>query len=375
MKKKLSLVMALCMVIGMLCVFQGNAFAIPSTMVSSGKGHTISIDPGGMVFTWGTNGSGQLGNGTNVDSLVPVPVPLPGRVIAVAAGSAHSLALLDNGQVWSWGENGSGQLGDGSFVSRNIPAPVIGLPAGAIAIAAGEQHSMALLPGGRVYTWGGNSNGQLGDGTNMTRPVPAPVVGLPPVDAIACGNFHSMARIAGPGNLFSWGCNAYGQLGDGTNVDKWLPVPVVGLPNPIKGFDGGFGHSIAYDSKNRAWTWGWNQDGQLGNGNNINSPVPVPVAAGPVFGVAAGFFHSMIVTTSNYSVFTFGNNNAGQLGNGTFFSSNLPVPALGMNGVTGISGGGYHSQAVMGAWAWSWGMGPALGYGNTMNSPLPVPTL
>jgi len=140
--------------------------------IAAGGSHSLAIDADGAAWSWGANGSGQLGNNTTADSATPVKVAGLSHVTAVAAGERHSLALTEDGSVWTWGENSSSQLGDGTTVNRSAPVRVEFLSK-IVAIAAGKLHSMALASDGTVWGWGGNYSGQLGDGTtaNRARPV------------------------------------------------------------------------------------------------------------------------------------------------------------------------------------------------------------
>jgi alpha-tubulin suppressor-like RCC1 family protein len=202
----------------------------------------------GQVMAWGINRFGQLGDGTSSGpdtcdgypcSTTPVPVELNLSsgltVTAIAAGSGHSLALLSNGRVMAWGENDSGQLGDGTFVGPNLctqpgpsgyqnpcsttPVAVRNLQ-GVTAIAAGTDHSLALLNNGStVMAWGDNDVGALGDGTLINRSTPVAVqLNLPSgvkVTAISAAGGHSLALLSN-GTVMAWGGTDLGDLGDGT---------------------------------------------------------------------------------------------------------------------------------------------------------------
>ncbi|ABP54434.1 RCC1 domain-containing protein [Salinispora tropica] len=195
--------------------------------------YSLALTDTGAALAWGSNSRGQLGDGTTTDRSTPVTVSLPAgtTITALAASYDHSLALTDTGAVLAWGSNSNGQLGDGTTTNRSTPVTV-GLPAGTTitALAAGRSHTLVLTSAGAVLAWGSNSNGQLGDGTTTDRSTPV-TVGLPAgttITALAAGYYHSLA-LTDTGAVLAWGGNSYGQLGDGTTTDRSTPV-TVGLP-------------------------------------------------------------------------------------------------------------------------------------------------
>ena len=151
--------------------------------------------------------------------------------IAITAGFGHSCALTSAGGVKCWGSNGEGQLGDGTTSVRTTPVDVVGLSSGVTAIAAGDEHTCALRTSGAVECWGADFRGQLGDGTSMfaTRSTPVGVIGLSSgVTAIAAGAEHSCA-LMNTGDVKCWGRDGFGELGDRTTAyGRWTPVGVVG---------------------------------------------------------------------------------------------------------------------------------------------------
>jgi alpha-tubulin suppressor-like RCC1 family protein len=130
--------------------------------------------------------------------------------------------------VKCWGSNSSGQVGDNTVTDRATPVAVVG-PAGVTGISAGGSHTCARYTSGGVKCWGSNVSGQLGDGTTMNRKTPVAVAGLVGAGEVSAGGSHTVARLAANGSLRSWGANAYGQLGDGTLIDRKTPVAVSGL--------------------------------------------------------------------------------------------------------------------------------------------------
>ncbi|MGW1028597.1 RCC1 domain-containing protein [Streptomyces sp. NPDC002577] len=256
------------------------------TAIAVGDDHILALTSTGQVLAWGYNEWGQLGNGTNDESNVPVPVDLPDgtTVTAISAGAGHSLALTSTGQVLAWGENDFGQLGDGTRTDRSEPVEVQ-LPTGttATAIVGGDDHSLALTSAGDLLAWGYNVSGQLGDGTTTTRTAPV-TVHLPTgtsVSSIAAGSGFQSFAITTSGSLLAWGDNSYGQLGDGTTTRRTEPVSVQ-LPagTTVTSVDSGDDHTVALTSGGQVLAWGYNRYGQVGDGTTTNRTEPVEVQFG-----------------------------------------------------------------------------------------------
>ncbi|MCZ6690889.1 MAG: hypothetical protein O7H41_14950, partial [Planctomycetota bacterium] len=178
--------------------------------VVAGGFHTVALMDDGTLRAWGFNGTGALGDGTTTDSSVPVQVVdgaggLLSGVVAVAAGASHTVALMDDGTLRAWGSNFSGQLGDGTFTHSSVPVQVVdgagGLLTNVAAAAGGSSHTVAMLDDGTVRAWGENRFGQLGDGTPSSSTVPVQVVDgaggfLTGVAAVAAGGRHAVALIS-----------------------------------------------------------------------------------------------------------------------------------------------------------------------------------
>src|SRR3989304_2356071 len=177
-----------------------------------------------------------------------------------------------------------------------------------------------------VWAFGGNNYGQLGNGTTINRTTPVQVSGLTGVGAIASGYGHSLA-LKTDGTVWAWGFNDRGQLGDGTTINRTTPVQVSGLTG-VAAIAGGYGHSLALKTDGTAWAWGQNNGGQLGNGTSTifgatTTPVQVCESGGcsngyltGVAAIAGGFFHSLALKTDG-TVWAFGVNSTSQLGDGT----------------------------------------------------------
>jgi alpha-tubulin suppressor-like RCC1 family protein len=265
----------------------------------------------GTVMTWGTSNYGELGNGLTgkgsealaYSSTVPILVPGLSGVTAIAAGGADDVALLNNGTLMAWGENKNGQLGDGTTVEKPTPTPVKGL-AGVKAVAIGGVanqggHMLALLNSGTVMAIGDGRHGQLGDGVAADSPVPVQVKGLGNVTSVAASPSHSLAVLA-DGTVRAWGANADGELGVASGPQtcptaepcSTLPIPVPGLAN-VTGVAASFRTSFAI-SAGHVFSWGFNEQGQLGIGSTTGTsrPTQVPGLSG-VVRLATAQWHSL----------------------------------------------------------------------------------
>lgn len=336
---------------------------------------------------FGQNFDGQLGNGTTSgDELLPVLATLPPgtRITQVAPGCSHSLALTSTGTVLAWGANGAGQLGNGAVGGRNAtPAPVL-MPAGVRirSVSGGCAFSLAVSTAGQLWAWGTNSTGQLGNGSMDGFSATPVLVQLPAgvrVRMAAGGLDHALA-VTTDGQVFAWGDNRVGQLGNGT------AGPGTGTPGPVHLPDGvqvitvtaGELDSLAVTTRGRVLGWGTESSGALGNGQGSGfTTVPVRAQLPPfirVRSVFAGCFHSLAVTTTG-AVFGFGANGNGELGIGRTGDQLVPVRTRLPAGTRVIAAGGgcQHSVAVTGGGKLlSWGIGGLLGNGTTALSTVPA---
>lgn len=243
-----------------------------STQVVAGQHHSLARQSDGSVLTWGENSLGQLGDGTTTTREKPVAVPGATAVTALAGGCSHSLALRSDGTVLAWGFNSTGQLGDGSSTNRLTPVVVAGLN-NVTAIAAGCGHSVALKSDGTVWAWGFNFEGQLGTTTAaIAQRTPVLVGGLTGITAIASGNHHTLA-LGSDGRVWSWGKNDKGQLGDGSLANRFNVV-AIGTLSDVTDISAGQNFSVVLARTGQVFAWGQNDFGQLGNGTAQSSAIP-----------------------------------------------------------------------------------------------------
>jgi alpha-tubulin suppressor-like RCC1 family protein len=256
-------------------VSSGGSFCYKSQIkriLTTGWGHSLFLKTDATLWAWGDGNFGQLGNGLGTSSAVAVQNTLVQNIIDVSAGDEHhNLALRSDGIVFAWGTNGVGQLGDGTtYINRNNPVQVNNLT-DVMDVEAGFYHSLALKSDGTVWAWGSNVFSELGDGTTTNRSTPVQVSGLSDIVSISTKNYHSLA-IKSDGTVWAWGHNTDGQLGDGTTTTPLTPVQVSGLSN-VSYVSAGSTHSLAIKSDGTVWAWGNNADGTT---TSHTTPVQIP---------------------------------------------------------------------------------------------------
>lgn len=379
----------------------GNQYTTPRPVsglagvigIAAGENHSLAVQSGGALFAWGLNVASQLGDGTDVSRSEPIDTGLR-DVVSTAAGSSHSLAVLGDGSVWAWGHSRFGQVGIGEIGDiLKTPTRLTGLDNAAL-VAAGKHHSLALLNSGKVWAWGQNLNGQLGDGSQANRAAPVPIVVVDTVVMPVGGEKHTTviktdgrvwawgdntagqlgapnsdlsepARIASlegvesveagadftlaiqdDGSLWSWGNNEAGQLGDGETVTRNIPYQS-DLLSDVKEVAAGNKHAVALLKDGTLWAWGGNDKGQLGDGTMADRPAPAQVPdITDVKTVTAGYGHTVVLKEDG-TVWAWGQNDFGQLGDGSIEDRSTPQPVNGLAGVVALATGHYHSIALL----------------------------
>lgn len=314
--------------------------------ISAGGRHTLAVRGDGVVLAWGANDYGQLGEGSYATQCGPIAADVPGVTVAVAAGANHSLALASDGRVYAWGGNEHSQLGTGDTRTHRSQPRLLSALSAATAIAAGDNHSVALLSDGKVVTWGDGDCGQLGHGDWLGQPFPVAILGLDQVRAIAAGQSHTVV-LKQDGTVWAWGCNDHGQLGDGSAEDRNTPTQVQLPPGlEITAVSAGAGHTLALTRDGTVLAWGDNSMGQLGNGSNLDSQLPLEASAltsiGPARALSAGHNHSVAVLADGL-VYSWGAGEGNELGDGSMSNSSTPVRANLLRDVRAIEAGARHS--------------------------------
>jgi hypothetical protein len=248
-------------------------------------------------------------------------------VIAIGTGGYHSVLVTDDGMAFAFGKNDEGQLGDGTTISRSTPVQVLELYGKTITdISAGGFHTLSVTSEGEVYSWGANNYGQLGTGDTYIRHYPTRIyIEDEFVTHVSAGEYFSLA-LTRDGDVYAWGSNQYGQLGIGNSINQWKPVKITAFNDIfITKIDAGKDHAIALSFEKVVYTWGRNDDGQLGDGTTTDRSWPDLLNfSRDVIDINGGGRHSLLITNDSYA-FGFGNNVYGQLGIGSTYNQPSPT--------------------------------------------------
>lgn len=326
------------------------------TALSAGHSFSIGIKPDGTLWSWGINEFNQLGDGANTDRNIPQQIysasGTAGKWINVSSGYAHSAGIRENGSLWTWGLNTSYQLGDGTYVgTRNLPTRIDNAATGKwLMVDCGYYHNVAIKEDGSLWTWGGNNSGQLGNNRNNSGTnVPTQIGSLSDgrYVKIAAGWYHSLG-IKDDGSLWAWGHNGAGQVGDGSFINKQVPVLIdAGNHGKWIAISAGESFSIGIKEDSSLWEWGANDLGQTSGGR---SNVPVMIDDGyclPWKTIDAGRHHALGVKIDG-SVWAWGSNAFGQIGSGLPNNSMTPymIPELSYMQQTILAAGKEHSMVT-----------------------------
>ena len=307
----------------------GHAFV----SISGGSNDAIALKSNGSAWGWGTNTSGQLGDLTTTDRSSPVAVVGNHSFIKVlgyndgAAGT--TIGLKSDGSAWTWGSGGSGALGNLSISNQSSPISVVGNHS-FIYINGANTRGMALKSDGSAWMWGGNINGALGNQSTTDTSSPVAVVGNHSFIKICGGILFTMA-LKSDGTCWGWGDNSVGQLGTLSATNTSSPVAVVGSHSFID-LTTSAASCYGLKSDGSIWSWGINTSGVLGDQSATNRSSPVSVVGGFSFSKLmnnSGYFDAGGIL-ANGTVLTWGINNYGQLGNNTRTSYSSPIVVVGL---------------------------------------------
>lgn len=319
-----------------------------AVQIAAGAVHTCATSAGGAVRCWGSNASGQLGDGSTTRRLGPVDVfGLGSGMRSVSAGESHSCAIALNGELRCWGNNRSFQLATGSsaqFETRPVSlsglfasgGATAGFTAPLLSLSAGNRHSCALTSQGRVGCWGAVPLGR------SDRPVFL-VELLSNIAAVGAGNDHNCA-LTTAGVVRCWGDDSVGQIVNGGTDSPFSAVDVHGIGEPARLLAVRRDHSCAATDSHRVVCWG---SDQFGEGGSIG-PITVAGLSGPLSALTAGLRHNCALSAAG-GVRCWGDNAFGQLGNGGAAApARTAVPVEGLaSGVTAISAGEFHTCALL----------------------------
>ncbi|MCQ9634289.1 T9SS type A sorting domain-containing protein [Chryseobacterium sp. WG23] len=301
--------------------------------IEAGAYFSVGMKANGSIWTWGENSRGQLGDGTTTTRNIPMQVGTATDWVDIATGGKQTFAIKSDGTLWAWGYNNRGQLGDGTIINKSIPVQ-IGTATDWLSIASGEAHTLAVKTDGTLWTWGYNDRGQLGDGTAIAVNSPTQIGTATDWKTVTAGTDHSIA-LKTDGTLWTWGYNDRGQLGDGTTISKNIPTQVGTEANWRSVKTGTYGSTLAIKTDGTLWTWGYNGWGQLGDGTEIDRSTPIRIGTATDWqSIAAGANNTLAVNTKGFLAIS-GYNLKGQLGDGTYIQKKIFIPvACGTGSVT-----------------------------------------
>jgi alpha-tubulin suppressor-like RCC1 family protein len=295
--------------------------------VKAGSSFSHGIRTDGTLWGWGTNSSNQLGDGTVSTRSSPFQIGTgtDWAAVAPAPNNSFTMAVKTGGTLWAWGTNTSGQHGDGTITQKASPTQ-IGVASDWSRVASGSLHTLALKTNGTLWAAGLNSNGQLGDGTTTSKTTLFQVGTATDWAAVATFGSSSFA-IKTDGTLWAWGINTNGVLGDGSTTQRTAPVQV-GTDTDWLQVSTGINHTAAVKTDGSLWTWGTNSGGELGDGTTTNQLAPVQV--GDLTGwvaVAAGSARTLALRNDG-SVWACGNGNQLRVSSKAGRAALVPVPVL-----------------------------------------------
>jgi len=394
--------------------------------VSSGIYHTCGVKTDGTLYCWGYNNYGQLGDGTNNNSNIPVQEYSQSTSwISVSVGQSHTCGVRTNGTLWCWGDNHYGQLGDGTTNNSNIPVQEYSQSTSWVSVSSGESFTCGVKTNDTLYCWGRNNNGQLGDGTNSDRNIPVQeysqsiswesvsageehTCSLKTDGSLYCWGYNYYGQLGNTspakkypstaqnkvdweyissgynyscgvktdGTLYCWGYNYYGQLGDNTTNNKKEPVQEYSKSVSWESVSVRNNHTCGIKFNGTLWCWGYNRYGRLGDNTTTERDYPVQEYSESIWeSVSVGENHTCGVKTDG-TLWCWGYNGYGQLGDGTTISKKVPVQEN-SNSINweSVSAGALHSCGVKTngtLYCWGYNGNGMLGNGTNVNSNVPV---
>lgn len=319
-----------------------QAYILPLDEVrglTAGIYHSCSLSSNSMMSCWGVNDEGQLGDGTSRPAEIAIPEYEPFGFHEVSAGLVNTCALGGEGEVYCWGSNRFGGLGvDPSEPGSTEP---IGISSSNYfqQISVGGLHACGLATTGEVFCWGYNRWGQLGDGSTTTRFTPVPVASQFRFSSISAGYAHTCGVVIEVGT-YCWGLNDFGQLGDGSRADRSVPTRVGGDIYLADVSAGGL-HTCGIDPEGAAFCWGLNRMGQLGNGEGQDADLPQYIGNG-YSSIVAGGLHTCALDQGS-EAWCWGFNRSGAVGDGSSANRAAPTRVSGSSRFSELAAGLHHT--------------------------------
>lgn len=329
---------------------------------------TLALDQYGRAWAWGNGASGRLGNNGTVDVNTPVSVCGAVRTFCHIAGSFYAMAGIDKyGQIWTWGVGGAtgyGNLGNTDFaiVSTRTPISLRGAKKTFCRIVGGSSHFVAVTYNNQIWSWGDNTYGQLGNGNGYTqtgRPIPAFCNIVDKTFCFVSGYYQGFAAIQNTGKVWCWGLAGNGQTGSNTfDASVLTPVSIVGANKTFCAVAGASLTNIALDKYGRLWRWGFGGSGIAGDNSATQSLTPKCVcgAIKTFCKISGGQVHAAVLDQYGRA-WSWGGNSSGQLGDNSTTNKCTPVSVRGaVKTFCEIASGNLHSIAIdKNGKLWAWG--------------------
>jgi alpha-tubulin suppressor-like RCC1 family protein len=309
--------------------------------VAGGNSFSAAIKTDGTLWTWGANSYGQLGNNTTTPQCTPVTVPSAANTWKqVSCGSGNVGSVKSDGTLWVWGRNDKGQLGNNTTTSVLTPIQTYINGTNWKQVSCAFFHTAAVKTDGTLWTWGYNAYGQLGLNDTVQRLTPTQVGSSTNWKQVSCGQYHTSA-VKSDGTLWTWGINNYGQLGTNSSSSVSTPTTTFGGGSNWSQVYCGYNHTIGIKTDGTLWNWGSNAYGQMGtnqvnipNGQSFNKLTPVTTTLGGTnWKQAAGGNGFTIAVKTDGTLWTWGSSIHGQIGTG-LVDTNVPTPTTTLLGGT-----------------------------------------
>ena len=296
--------------------------------IAAGYNLSFGIDKDGLVWGWGYNSNGPLGINSTVNKCTPVSILGAKKTFCEISClyNTNTMGLDKNGQVWCWGDNWKGQLGINSTVNQCTPVSILGSKKTFCKISAGYYLSFGIDKDGLVWGWGYGSRGQLGINSTVNKCTPVSILGAKKTFCTINSNNRVTLGLDKNGQLWGWGYNNKGQLGDNTVISRLTPVSILGTKKTFCAISIGNSSSLGIDNTGQVWGWGYNNYGQLGDNSTTNKCTPVSImgAKKTFCTISIGNSHSIGLDKDGH-VWGWGYNGIGQLGDKTIISKRTPV--------------------------------------------------